>query len=544
VKKFLLKYLKFFGVMVFCLQGHALEDVNFAESNGWDSTKDFNLDPSSPYKLEFEQITKLLSDNYNRLKPSVVKPASKALVPKILHYVWFGSKMPANYQYFLKTCRDHHPGWQIKIWNEEDILKENFENIDLYWRAQGYSERSDIARYEILRKYGGIYLDTDVECYKSFEDLIYLYDFFAGIITFNSAPFRIHLSNAIIGSAQNHPLFDDLFKNIRLNWLKNSDFFEAKYSISYNKYFSDKNWMAVNRTMLPLTEVVLNIIKNDTLKKYKVMALPSVHFFPYKTFRKKKDTLDILLFPLIKLINNEILEYYLDYVIDKNTLAFHYFGKENSLVKETNFINYKKADKNKYLVQFGNLFYNNYPTKLEYNSVAQIPEVLYILASSEDESIKLQLKQKWQNKNKFFNINIITDKDIDSILDKKWQNLSIDLKRNLVRFYLINQKGGVFVEDNVEPFYLREFSYKYSFFSRIDSADNANLLRIDTKILAARNNHSILRNFINQLEVQKSLDAQLIEKLFLDNCYHFYSLDGKTIFMTEDLIKQKRNIPA
>jgi mannosyltransferase OCH1-like enzyme len=67
------------------------------------------------------------------------------------------------YVLFLQT---HHPGWQEVIWEEAAVLgliQQDFPwFLDTYLSYPRLVQRSDVSRYMVLYKYGGVYLDADV----------------------------------------------------------------------------------------------------------------------------------------------------------------------------------------------------------------------------------------------------------------------------------------------------------------------------------------------------------------------------------------------
>merc|ERR1712070_883833 len=72
-------------------------------------------------------------------------------------------------------------------------------------------EKSDILRYELLFRYGGIYADVDFECFRPFDELTSCpIDFFIGI----SNTKTLELNNGLIGSIPKHPLLLELIKGI------------------------------------------------------------------------------------------------------------------------------------------------------------------------------------------------------------------------------------------------------------------------------------------------------------------------------------------
>jgi mannosyltransferase OCH1-like enzyme len=92
------------------------------------------------------------------------------LVPKVFHRVWIGpASMPDEFKRYGDTWLRHHPTWELKLWTPE-----NFSTLypELIAKCDKPSNASNIYRYEILREYGGVYIDTDFECLKNIEPLI------------------------------------------------------------------------------------------------------------------------------------------------------------------------------------------------------------------------------------------------------------------------------------------------------------------------------------------------------------------------------------
>lgn len=101
-------------------------------------------------------------------------------IPKKIHQIWLGGILPDKFKRFTNSWWRHHPKWEYKLWTDKDVDGFGLKNKDLFYKAKNMGQRSDIFRYEILHRYGGIYIDTDFECLKPFDDLLYL-DFFTGI---------------------------------------------------------------------------------------------------------------------------------------------------------------------------------------------------------------------------------------------------------------------------------------------------------------------------------------------------------------------------
>lgn len=95
------------------------------------------------------------------------------MIPKIIHYCWLSSDpYPKNIQRCIDSWKRVLPDYEIWLWNFDrfDInqsvwVKEAFEN-------KKYAFAADYIRLYVLYNYGGIYLDSDVEVIKSFDELL------------------------------------------------------------------------------------------------------------------------------------------------------------------------------------------------------------------------------------------------------------------------------------------------------------------------------------------------------------------------------------
>ena len=86
----------------------------------------------------------------------------------------------------------------FRLWTDDD-LDELSIPADMRRRASSLSELSNIARYEIVSRYGGVYLDTDFECLRSLDPLLHRIEAFAGF----SRPGNI--APGLFGAVQGHP---------------------------------------------------------------------------------------------------------------------------------------------------------------------------------------------------------------------------------------------------------------------------------------------------------------------------------------------------
>lgn len=95
------------------------------------------------------------------------------MIPKVIHFCWFGGKpYPDIVKKCLKSWERQCPDYQIIGWTEENYdVTGNPYILEAYQRKK-WAFVSDYARLDIIYKYGGIYLDTDVELIKSLDPLL------------------------------------------------------------------------------------------------------------------------------------------------------------------------------------------------------------------------------------------------------------------------------------------------------------------------------------------------------------------------------------
>lgn len=130
---------------------------------------------------------------------------SPSIIPKRIHQIWLGSQIPRKYDRLRQTWIQQHPSWEYRLWTSADVADFELRNANIFKKAGNPGAQSDIFRYEILYRLGGIYVDTDFECLQPFDDLLYL-DFFTGT-GHNQLPIWF---NGLIASAQYHPIVESL----------------------------------------------------------------------------------------------------------------------------------------------------------------------------------------------------------------------------------------------------------------------------------------------------------------------------------------------
>jgi mannosyltransferase OCH1-like enzyme len=129
-------------------------------------------------------------------------------IPKIIHYCWFGdAPIPELAKACIQSWKKHLPDYELKFWNNEHIefFSEN-QYVREAFQAKKYAFVTDYVRLYVLHQYGGIYLDTDVECKKNLDEFLDL-EFFTSFEDYYDSVKPI---TALMAACKGNPMIADL----------------------------------------------------------------------------------------------------------------------------------------------------------------------------------------------------------------------------------------------------------------------------------------------------------------------------------------------
>ena len=177
--------------------------------------------------------------------PDLLKPASTPKIPHIVHIIWLGGKMPEKFNDYVQSWYDKESDWTHIFWTDSPanydrgtLIATSFEQITaaikkgvkriavdtrnlvydnkvFYDKSPNYGGRSDILKWEIVYRFGGVYVDTDFECLKPLDHLHDLYDFYTGIQTLDTA--YLQLGAALYAARPGHPILKECVEGIKHN---------------------------------------------------------------------------------------------------------------------------------------------------------------------------------------------------------------------------------------------------------------------------------------------------------------------------------------
>lgn len=160
------------------------------------------------------------------------------MIPKIIHYCWFGgADMPQMVKWCIKSWHKHLPDYTFKLWNESNFDINSVPFVREAYKTKKWAFVADYVRLYALYTEGGIYLDTDVKVYKSFN---------------------LFLSNDFFSSLEVQPVFFD----------KEKELIDKKY----NPIFPETRLQSINILSAIMGSVAYHPYLKDCLNLYKKLS--------------------------------------------------------------------------------------------------------------------------------------------------------------------------------------------------------------------------------------------------------------------------------
>ncbi len=97
-------------------------------------------------------------------------------IPKLIHQIWTTTEVPDEWRSLQQHCKQLNSQYEYMLWTHEHIdkfIEEHYTWFLPTYMSYSYPmERLDAGRYFILYHYGGVYIDMDIECKVSFDDIL------------------------------------------------------------------------------------------------------------------------------------------------------------------------------------------------------------------------------------------------------------------------------------------------------------------------------------------------------------------------------------
>jgi len=128
---------------------------------------------------------------------------------KVIHFII--PEIPNQEQLdVIELAKKLHSSWEIMVW--QDPIKKDGFLLEKYWdKANSGAQLADLLRLDVVYRFGGVYIDSDLRLFRSMDGLADNYDFFI------ASEDGVVLTNAIFGAKKEHPalkvLIDELNNN-------------------------------------------------------------------------------------------------------------------------------------------------------------------------------------------------------------------------------------------------------------------------------------------------------------------------------------------
>ncbi len=164
-----------------------------------------------------KQFFELGRSLYNQYNPSVLASQSEPIIPKHIHQIWIGGPLPEVFKKYIDTWKQMHPDWGYTLWTDENV-HELFplHNQSYYDESEGMGVKSDLLKWEIIYRFGGVYVDVDYECLQPLDELHHLYDFYTAYQPLDA--FFVQLGAALYAAHPEHLILKHCIETIQDDW--------------------------------------------------------------------------------------------------------------------------------------------------------------------------------------------------------------------------------------------------------------------------------------------------------------------------------------
>lgn len=200
-----------------------------------------------------------LKEPYDNSKP----------IPKIIHYCWFGKgKQTELIEKCISSWKLMLPDYEIKLWNEENFPIEQYPFAKEALENKKWAFVSDVCRLHALYYEGGVYMDTDIEVIKRFDEF-HNDDIFTCYESLNL------IAMGFIGAKKGHPWIAKM-----LSWYRNVHCDPDYYEIANCKIVTKLSKMLYRKKLKG----------QETFLEYGMHIYPRDYFSPPEENNKYKIT--------------------------------------------------------------------------------------------------------------------------------------------------------------------------------------------------------------------------------------------------------------
>lgn len=183
-------------------------------------------------------------------------------IPKKIHYCWFGPNQPDSLvNKCIESWRKYLPDYEIILWNETNFDINMNRYVQEAYKEKKWAFITDYVRLYVLYKYGGIYMDSDVEVIKNLDEFL-IHGAFSGFEDIKRIP------TGIIGASEKNQWIGYL-----LSYYDNISFYNSDGSLNLKTNVE--------------TITNMSIKKGFDINKEEQVFFDDVHIYPKEYFAPK-----------------------------------------------------------------------------------------------------------------------------------------------------------------------------------------------------------------------------------------------------------------
>ena len=190
-------------------------------------------------------------------------------IPKVFHRIWLGRRpMPDEFKRYGDSWLEVNPGWEMRTWSEDNLPA--IINASEFHAATKLAGKADVLRYELLWRFGGVYIDTDFQALKPLGTLL------DGINTFFADQQSCAPAIGILGSVPHDPFYEHLIAALPAS-VRSHECLVAKTGPAFYSSEIDR-FLAVDRLIRNLGAVWEHLSADLS---YRIYGFETRFFYPY-----------------------------------------------------------------------------------------------------------------------------------------------------------------------------------------------------------------------------------------------------------------------
>lgn len=192
------------------------------------------------------------------------------MIPKIIHFCWLSKdSYPLKIQHCMDSWKRHLPDYEIVLWDTKRFDVNQSVWVKQAFEKKKYAFAADYIRFYALYHYGGIYLDSDVEVLRNFDDLLHL-PYFLG------AEYAGTIEAAVMGAEKNS------------DWVKEClDYYEDREFIKPDGAIDIHRLPDIMGQVLKEKKSIVNLSKDEVNTYDREDMNTHIYLFPNDYFSSK-----------------------------------------------------------------------------------------------------------------------------------------------------------------------------------------------------------------------------------------------------------------